>query len=127
MSLLPALRPQCSKPGHVHSSFKRKFICLFIFILTTLSLIFFILTALSLCCCERAFTSCGERGYSLVGLHGLLIAVASRCRTQALGCWGSGVVAHRLSCLVARAVFSDQESNPCPLHCHISFLCVAIL
>ena len=40
------------------------FICLF-------------LAALGLCCCTRAFSSCGERGLLFVVVRGLLIAVAS--------------------------------------------------
>ena len=37
----------------------------------------FILAALGLRCCVRAFFSCGERGLLFVAVHGLLIAVAS--------------------------------------------------
>ena len=37
----------------------------------------FNLTALGLCCCARAFSSCGERGLLFVVVCGLLIAVAS--------------------------------------------------
>ena len=35
------------------------------------------LAALGLCCCTRAFSSCGERGLLFVVVRGLLIAVAS--------------------------------------------------
>lgn len=35
------------------------------------------MAALGLCFYERAFFSCGEWGYSLVAMHGLLTAVAS--------------------------------------------------
>ena len=35
------------------------------------------LSALGLCCCARAFSSCSERGLLFVAVHGLLIAVAS--------------------------------------------------
>ena len=35
------------------------------------------LAALGLCCCARAFSSCGEPGLLLVAVRGLLIAVAS--------------------------------------------------
>ena len=35
------------------------------------------LPALGLCCCARAFSSCGERGLLFVAVRGLLIAVAS--------------------------------------------------
>ena len=37
----------------------------------------FILAALGLRCCVRAFSSCGERGLLFVAVRGLLIAVAS--------------------------------------------------
>ena len=36
----------------------------------------FILAALGLHCCARAFSSCGERGLLFVAVRGLLIAVA---------------------------------------------------
>ena len=35
------------------------------------------MAALGLCCCARAFSSCGERGLLFVAVHGLLIMVAS--------------------------------------------------
>ena len=38
---------------------------------------FYFLAALGLCCCARAFSSCGECGLLFVAVHGLLIAVAS--------------------------------------------------
>ena len=39
--------------------------------------IYLFLAALGLCCCVRAFSSCGERGLLFVAVRGLLIAVAS--------------------------------------------------
>ena len=48
-------------------------ICWFFF----LNLFYLSLAALGLCCCVRAFSSCGERGLLFVGVHGLLIAAAS--------------------------------------------------
>ena len=52
----------------------------------------FILTALDLCCCVCAFSSCGKwgllGGYSVVAEQGLLIAVASRCGAWAQECTG---------------------------------------
>ena len=39
--------------------------------------IYLFLAALGLCCCARAFSSCGERGLLFVAVRGLLIAVAS--------------------------------------------------
>ena len=50
--------------------FFKKNIYLFI-----LSILF--LAALGLCCCTRAFSSCGERGLLFVVVHRLLIVVAS--------------------------------------------------
>ena len=35
------------------------------------------LATLGLCCCVRAFSSCGERGLLFLAVRGLLIAVAS--------------------------------------------------
>ena len=68
-------------------------------------------------------------GYSLVAVHGLLIAKPfltvghSLLGMQALVVavpWlestGSVVVAHELSCSKACGVFLDQESNPCLLN-----------
>ena len=60
-------------------------------------LLFLFLAALGLHCCARAFSSCGERGLLFVAVHGLLIAVASRCGARALGAWASVVVARGLS------------------------------
>ena len=39
--------------------------------------IYLFLAALGLCCCSRAFSSCGERGLFFVAVRGLLIVVAS--------------------------------------------------
>ena len=43
----------------------------------TVFYLFTFLAALSLHCCARAFSSCGERGLLFVVVHGLLIVVAS--------------------------------------------------
>ena len=61
------------------------------------SYFYLFLAALGLCYCRWAFSSCSERGLLFVVVHGLLIAVASHCRAQALGAWASVVVAHGLS------------------------------
>ena len=63
------------------------FVCLFIYLL---------LAVLGLCCCARAFSSCGERGLLFIVERGLLIVVASHCGERALGMWASVVVARRL-------------------------------
>ena len=39
--------------------------------------IYLFLAALGLCCCARAFSSCGEQGLLFIVVRGLLIAVAS--------------------------------------------------
>ena len=82
-------------------------------------LISFILAGLGLCCCERAFSSCGERGLLSRGgfsLKGLLAVEA-----WALWCPGSVAVAPGLSCPVASGIFPVQGSNLCLLlrqiHC----------
>ena len=48
-------------------------------------LFYLLLAALGLRCCAQAFSSCGERGLLFVAVRRLLIAVASRRRSQALG------------------------------------------
>ena len=70
---------------------------------------------------------CGEGGYSLIAVHGLLSVVAPRCETQlwgapeaaARGLSGCGSKArwsgHGLRCLTACGVFPQQGSNLCPL------------
>ena len=40
-------------------------------------LFIYFLAALGLCCCARAFSSCGERGLLFIAVHRPLIAVAS--------------------------------------------------
>ena len=42
-----------------------------------LNIYLFILAALGLRCCARAFSSCGDQGLLFVAVRGLLIAVAS--------------------------------------------------
>ena len=55
-------------------------------------------------------------GYSLLLVRGFLIAVASRCRAQAVKHAGSVFAVHGLNCSMAWGIFPDQELNPCPLH-----------
>ena len=113
-------------PGNLFFFFLNKFIYF----------IYLFLAALGLCCCVRAFSSCGERGLLFVAVHRLLIAVASLVAEHGLQAhglqqlWhmgsavvargpqsaGSVVVAHGLSCSAACGIFPDQGSNPCPLH-----------
>ena len=93
------------------------FFCVF---LKLIYVIYLFLAALGLCCCARAFSSCGERASHCSGF--------SCCRARALGTRASGVVArglwsagsevvvHGLSCSVACGIFPDKGSHLCPLH-----------
>ena len=68
---------------------------------------YLIWAALGLCCCTRAFSSCGERGLLFVVVHGLLIEVASLVAEHglwALGVWASVVVVRGLSSCGSRAL-----------------------
>ena len=47
-------------------------------------LLYLLLSALGLCPCTQAFSSCGEQGLLLVAVHGLLIVVASLVAEQGL-------------------------------------------
>ena len=66
------------------------------------------LGALGLCCYEQAFSSCGMQTSPCGGF--------SSCGAWVLGCAGSIVVAHRVSCPTACGIFLDQGLNSCPLH-----------
>ena len=56
-----------------------------------------------------------SRGYSLVGVHRLLLSAA--CLVAEHGFWGkrSSVAAQELSRPWQYGIFLDQGSNPCPL------------
>ena len=80
------------------------------------------MAALDLCCCTRAFSSCGGRGYSSMRCAGLplwwlllLQSAGSRHKGFSSSC-GSVAVTHGLRCSTACGLFPDQGSNPCPLH-----------
>ena len=78
--------------------------------------IYLILVALSLCCCPRAFSNCGEQELVFAVMFGLLIALASLAVENRLqGLRVSVVAAHGLRCPTACAVFQDQGSKPHPL------------
>ena len=77
--------------------------------------IYVILAVLSLHCCKRTFSSCGEWGPLFVGAVELLTAVASFMVEHQVGTRASAVVAQGLSCSAARGIFPDQGSNSCPL------------
>ena len=57
-----------------------------------------------------------NRDFSLAGVHGLLISVASLAVELGLYSTGSVVEAHGLSCSEVCGIFSDQGLNPCLLH-----------
>ena len=70
-----------------------------------------------LCCCVRAFSSCGkQRGLLLVPGHGLCSVVASFLAEHGLQSEGSVALAHGLSCSVAWRILMDQGWNLCLLH-----------
>ena len=72
---------------------------LLVWFLLLLLLFYLFLAALGLHCCAQAFSSCSKWGLLFAVVHGLLIAVASRCRAQVLGAQASVVVARgRSSC-----------------------------
>ena len=64
------------------------FLCA-VFLFDFIYLFIYIFAALGLCCCVRAFSSCGKRRLLFIVVHGLLIAVASLVA-------GHGLQAHRL-------------------------------
>ena len=82
-----------------------------------LVLLLYFLAALHLCCCSRAFSSCGARASHCGGF--------SCCRARALGTRTSVVVVRGLSCSEACDIFPDQGLNPCPLHLADGFLTTA--
>jgi len=57
------------------------------------------MAALGLRCCERAFSGCGEQGYSVCGVWVSYCDNFSCFRAWTLGTWASVVVVHGLSCL----------------------------
>ena len=86
--------------------------------------IYLFLAELGLCCGTDLSLVATSRGYSLVAVLRLLIAVASLVgehglsSTQASGAAARGLSscgATWLSCSVARGIFPDQELNSCPL------------
>ena len=62
------------------------------------------------------FSTCSEWGYSLVAVHGLLIALTSFFEEHRLQSTGSIDVVERLSCSKACGIFLDEGWNPCLLH-----------
>ena len=62
-----------------------------------------------LCCCQWAFSSCGEQGLLFIAVCGIIIGMASP------------VVGHRLSCPITYGIFPDQGLNPCPLYWQVEF------
>ena len=67
--------------------------------------------------CVRAFSSCGTWGATLHrGARAFSLSRPLLLRSTGSRRAGSVVVAHGPSCSVARGIFPDQGSNPCPLH-----------
>ena len=78
--------------------------------------IFFLLAALGPRCCARAFSGCGERGYSSLQCTAFSLLWLLLLRSTGSRHTGSVVVARGLSCSLACGIFLDQGLNPCPLH-----------
>ena len=82
--------------------------------------LFIYLAALGLCCCTRAFSSCGKWWGGGATLH--CGVRASHCSGfSCCGAWvprhlGPAVAAQGLNCPVACGIFPDQELDRCPLH-----------
>ena len=67
--------------------------------------VFFVLAVLGLCCCARAFSSCGERGLLFIAVRGLLICGGFPCcGARGLGAWASVIVARGLRSCGSRAL-----------------------
>lgn len=82
------------------------------------SLFFFWLCWVFAAVCSGLFLVAVSKGYSVVAMGELLIWVASRCRTRALGrsSCSSRALEHRLSCPSSCGIFPDQGLSPSPLH-----------
>ena len=87
---------------------------------------------LGLCCCMRAFSSCGKQALpSSCGVQASHCGGFSYCRAQALGThrlqwlWhvGSIVIVHRRSCPAAYGIFLEQGSNPASWSRQILYRC----
>ena len=76
---------------------------------------------MSLCCCTWAFSSCGERGYSLMLGADLLRWLLLLHRAQVLGGQVSVPAARGPSCSAACGIILDQGLNQCPLHWKVDF------
>ena len=81
----PYTRPLVFHSIHASLAGLNDLIYLQIYISNPYIYIYIFLAVLDLCCCMWAFSSCGERGLLFIVVHGLLIAVASRCGAWALG------------------------------------------
>ena len=95
----------------------------FTFILTFKNCIYVFFGCTGALFLHRLFSSCGQKGYSLliVVVHGILISrstwsTGSRVQTLWLRHMGPAVVVNGLSCSEACGIFPDQGLNPCPLH-----------
>ena len=79
------------------------------------------LLVLGLCCCVRAFSSRGKRGYFSLQCRGFsawwLLLWATGSRHVNFSSWphAGSVLAHGLSCSPACEIFQDQGLNSCSL------------
>ena len=94
---------------------------IFLYIILKFLFIFKFLSALGLCCCPQAFSSCGKQGQlASCGVWASCCGGFFCCKAQALGAQASAFVVHRLTCHVACGIFLDQGLNPCPLHWQVN-------
>ena len=87
----------------------------FSFFFFKIYLIYF-LAVLGLCCCMRAFSSCGKQGLLFAAVPWLFILVASCCRAQVLGPVGFSSCVAYAQLLCGTWELPGPGSNPCPLH-----------
>ena len=78
--------------------------------------VYLFLAAPGLCAVQVFSLVAARGGYSPVTVHGFLIAVAFLVAAHGLGCSGSVVVVHGLTCSIVCGIFLEQGSNPCLSH-----------
>ena len=83
--------------------------------------IYLFMAVLGLHCCMRAFSSCGEWGYSSLRCAGFSLRWLLLLRSTGSRHAGFSSCARGLSCCAACGIFLDQGSNPSPLHWQADF------
>lgn len=65
------------------------------------------------------FSSCARGGYSVLAVHRLLVAVVSSLWRTGFRAWAQWLWCMDLVVSMVCGIFTDQESNQCPLHCKV--------